>query len=177
MLVFGTVTCFIATWASECAHVLTANESACFSSYNWFSKPGVWLNIPMYTSAFKHLYFCYLSLSIPPSQCCIFSFLWVLYLLVPLLGCPPPPHSEVEGDRALLGYKAPWRGERDRGRRPRQYICPGESRKTSERFRTQPITSAERQETDRYLLWIQECMTESDECWEISTWSCMSKKS
>lgn len=45
---------------------------------------------------------------------------------------------------------APWRGERDRGRRPRQYICPGESRKTSERFRTQPITSAERQETDRY---------------------------
>ncbi|XP_034998709.2 supervillin a isoform X4 [Hippoglossus stenolepis] len=56
---------------------------------------------------------------------------------------------EVEGDRAPSGYEAPWRGERDRGRRPRQYIDPGESRKTSERFRTQPITSAERQETAR----------------------------
>lgn len=54
------------------------------------------------------------------------------------------------GERALAGYEAPWRGEKDRGRRPRQYICPGDGRKTSERFRTQPITSAERQETDRY---------------------------
>ncbi|XP_043922618.1 supervillin isoform X2 [Protopterus annectens] len=34
-------------------------------------------------------------------------------------------------------------------RKPRRYISPGESRKTSERFRTQPITSAERQESDR----------------------------
>ncbi|XP_032641227.1 supervillin isoform X22 [Chelonoidis abingdonii] len=34
-------------------------------------------------------------------------------------------------------------------RRPRRYFSPGESRKTSERFRTQPITSAERKETDR----------------------------
>lgn len=58
--------------------------------------------------------------------------------------------SEIEGDRVLLGSEAPWRVERDRGRRPRQYISPGESRKTSERFRTQPITSAEHQETDRY---------------------------
>uniref|UniRef100_A0A7N6B694 HP domain-containing protein n=1 Tax=Anabas testudineus TaxID=64144 RepID=A0A7N6B694_ANATE len=40
--------------------------------------------------------------------------------------------------------------ERDRGRRPRQYIYPGESRKTSERFRTQPITSTEHRETNRY---------------------------
>uniref|UniRef100_A0A671YCW5 Supervillin a n=1 Tax=Sparus aurata TaxID=8175 RepID=A0A671YCW5_SPAAU len=40
--------------------------------------------------------------------------------------------------------------DRDRGRRPQQYICPWENRKTSERFRTQPITSAERQDTDRY---------------------------
>uniref|UniRef100_A0AAX7VDD3 HP domain-containing protein n=1 Tax=Astatotilapia calliptera TaxID=8154 RepID=A0AAX7VDD3_ASTCA len=66
-----------------------------------------------------------------------------------------PPTSrrnelEMEECRALTGYEAPWRGERDRGRRPRQYIYPGESRKTSERFRTQPITSAERHETDRY---------------------------
>ncbi|XP_069504182.1 supervillin isoform X2 [Ambystoma mexicanum] len=40
--------------------------------------------------------------------------------------------------------------ERERGtRKPRRYITPGESRKTSERFRTQPITSAERKESDR----------------------------
>ncbi|XP_029002852.1 supervillin a isoform X5 [Betta splendens] len=63
-----------------------------------------------------------------------------------------PPSSrridtEVEGGRTFMGCEAPWRG--DRGRRPRQYVCPGESRKTSERFRTQPITSAERQETHR----------------------------
>lgn len=57
------------------------------------------------------------------------------------------------------GTGVPWRGQRDstdvpwrgdRGRRPRLYISPGESRKTSERFRTQPITSAERQLSDRY---------------------------
>ncbi|XP_035994497.1 supervillin isoform X5 [Fundulus heteroclitus] len=40
----------------------------------------------------------------------------------------------------------------DRGtRRPRRYITPGDSR-TSERFRTQPITSAERLESDRSRL-------------------------
>ncbi|KAM3822653.1 supervillin isoform 1-T1 [Vipera latastei] len=36
-----------------------------------------------------------------------------------------------------------------RSRRPRRYFSPEENRKTSERFRTQPITSAERKETDR----------------------------
>ncbi|KAG7487470.1 hypothetical protein MATL_G00023840 [Megalops atlanticus] len=41
----------------------------------------------------------------------------------------------------------------DRGsRRPRRYISAGESRKTSERFRTQPITSAEHLESDRSCL-------------------------
>ncbi|XP_071341764.1 supervillin a isoform X2 [Trachinotus anak] len=70
---------------------------------------------------------------------------------------------EVEGDRALASYEAPWRGERDRGRRPRQYIYPGESRKTSERFRTQPITSAERQETDRSCVSSDFVSTEADE--------------
>uniref|UniRef100_A0A672Z0G0 Supervillin n=1 Tax=Sphaeramia orbicularis TaxID=375764 RepID=A0A672Z0G0_9TELE len=40
--------------------------------------------------------------------------------------------------------------DRDRAaRRPRRYITPGDSR-MSERFRTQPITSAERLESDRY---------------------------
>uniref|UniRef100_UPI0037E91AF4 supervillin a isoform X3 n=1 Tax=Semicossyphus pulcher TaxID=241346 RepID=UPI0037E91AF4 len=70
---------------------------------------------------------------------------------------------EVECERELEGYNAPWRGERDRGRRPRQYICPGESRKTSERFRTQPITSAERQETDRSCVSSDLASTEADE--------------
>ncbi|XP_028288330.1 supervillin a isoform X3 [Parambassis ranga] len=79
-----------------------------------------------------------------------------------------PPTSrrnelEFEGDVALAGYEAPWRGERDRGRRPQQYICPGESRKTSERFRTQPITSAERQETDRSCVSSDFASTEADE--------------
>ncbi|KAM3865936.1 supervillin-like [Diretmus argenteus] len=43
-------------------------------------------------------------------------------------------------------------GDRDKGaRRPRRYITPGDSR-MSERFRTQPITSAERLESDRSRL-------------------------
>ncbi|XP_051522446.1 supervillin-like [Myxocyprinus asiaticus] len=48
--------------------------------------------------------------------------------------------------------EVPWRSERGRGqssRRPLRYICPTESRKTSERFRTQPITSAECEQSDR----------------------------
>lgn len=60
-----------------------------------------------------------------------------------------------------MGYKAPWRGERQR--KPRQYICHGESRKTSERFRTQPVTFAEHQETDRYCPEANPCMTENQE--------------
>ncbi|GAA6219536.1 supervillin a isoform X2 [Lates japonicus] len=79
-----------------------------------------------------------------------------------------PPTSrrnelEAEVDWVLTGYEAPWRVERDRGRRPRQYIYPGESRKTSERFRTQPITSAERQETDRSCVSSDFASTEADE--------------
>uniref|UniRef100_A0A668AH27 Supervillin a n=1 Tax=Myripristis murdjan TaxID=586833 RepID=A0A668AH27_9TELE len=73
------------------------------------------------------------------------------------------PELEVEVDGVLVGYKAPWRGERDRGRRPRQYICPGDNRKTSERFRTQPITSAERQETDRYCTGLKSAWISDEE--------------
>eukprot|EP00063_Salmo_salar_P038172 XP_014013007.1 PREDICTED: supervillin-like isoform X17 [Salmo salar] len=70
------------------------------------------------------------------------------------------------------GTGVPWRGQRDstdvpwrgdRGRRPRLYISPGESRKTSERFRTQPITSAERQLSDRSCLGPDLPSTEVDE--------------
>ena len=41
--------------------------------------------------------------------------------------------------------------DRERGvaRRPRRYINPGDNRKSSKRFRTQPITSAEWLESDR----------------------------
>ncbi|KFV46612.1 Supervillin, partial [Gavia stellata] len=47
-------------------------------------------------------------------------------------------------------------GDHERGpRRPRRYFSPGENRKTSERFKTQPITSAERKETDSLIHYIQ----------------------
>ncbi|NWJ08839.1 SVIL protein, partial [Crypturellus undulatus] len=53
--------------------------------------------------------------------------------------------------------------DRERGpRRPRRYFTPGENRKTSERFKTQPITSAERKETDRSIL-SPEMLTAEDE--------------
>uniref|UniRef100_A0A8C9PDI5 Gelsolin-like domain-containing protein n=1 Tax=Spermophilus dauricus TaxID=99837 RepID=A0A8C9PDI5_SPEDA len=60
----------------------------------------------------------------------------------------PELQSRVEKSSEGLGL--PTRMERERGsRKPRRYFSPGESRKTSERFRTQPITSAERKESDR----------------------------
>uniref|UniRef100_A0A8D1DVM8 HP domain-containing protein n=1 Tax=Sus scrofa TaxID=9823 RepID=A0A8D1DVM8_PIG len=60
----------------------------------------------------------------------------------------PELHPRVE--RSSKGVGLPTGVERERGpRKPRRYFSPGESRKTSERFRTQPITSAERKETDR----------------------------
>ncbi|NWT36310.1 SVIL protein, partial [Chroicocephalus maculipennis] len=47
-------------------------------------------------------------------------------------------------------------GDRERGpRKPRRYFSPGENRKTSERFKTQPITSAERKETDSLIHYVQ----------------------
>ncbi|NXD64063.1 SVIL protein, partial [Eolophus roseicapillus] len=55
-------------------------------------------------------------------------------------------------------------GDRERGpRRPRRYFTPGENRKTSERFKTQPITSAERKETDRSILCAEIPTAEVDE--------------
>ncbi|XP_053569855.1 supervillin isoform X4 [Bombina bombina] len=53
--------------------------------------------------------------------------------------------------------------DREKGpRRPRLYLQPGESRKTSERFRTQPVTSAERKESDRSILSQEEQTTEEE---------------
>ncbi|XP_061095115.1 supervillin a isoform X5 [Conger conger] len=62
---------------------------------------------------------------------------------------------ELDGmvDPAASGSDASEWTQWDRGpRRPRSYISPGESRKTSDRFRTQPVTSAERRESDRSCL-------------------------
>ncbi|XP_038853202.1 supervillin-like [Salvelinus namaycush] len=61
-----------------------------------------------------------------------------------------PGGTEVPWRGVRDNTVVPWRGDRDRGRRPRLYISPGESRKTSKRFRTQPITTAERHRSDGY---------------------------
>ncbi|XP_021176474.2 supervillin a isoform X4 [Fundulus heteroclitus] len=79
-----------------------------------------------------------------------------------------PPSSrrnelDTEGHREHGSYQAPWRGVRERGHHPLLYICPGESRKTSDRFRTQPVTSAERQETNRSCVSSDFASTEADE--------------
>ncbi|XP_039104592.1 supervillin isoform X3 [Hyaena hyaena] len=57
---------------------------------------------------------------------------------------------QPRAERSAEGAGLPTGVEWERGsRKPRRYFSPGESRKTSERFRTQPITSAERKESDR----------------------------
>ncbi|XP_057680143.1 supervillin isoform X3 [Corythoichthys intestinalis] len=73
---------------------------------------------------------------------------------------PNRRRTELDGQ---AGSQAPCRGQRDRGRRPLQYIYPGECRKTSGRFRTQPITSSERQETDRTCVGAELASNEADE--------------
>ncbi|XP_050748896.1 supervillin [Gymnogyps californianus] len=63
------------------------------------------------------------------------------------------PSSESRFETSTAGSTLSANGDRERGpRRPRRYFSPGENRKTSERFKTQPITSAERKETDRSIL-------------------------
>ncbi|XP_068091798.1 supervillin isoform X3 [Hyperolius riggenbachi] len=58
----------------------------------------------------------------------------------------PEPKAEMPTSGVDLGPA----NEREKGpRKPRLYFSPGDSRKTSERFRTQPVTSAERKEMDR----------------------------
>ncbi|XP_060796084.1 supervillin a isoform X4 [Neoarius graeffei] len=64
--------------------------------------------------------------------------------------------------------EVPWRSERGgsrASRRPRRYISAHEkeTRKTSERFRTQPVTSAEWRESDRYCPIPEPQVTEVDE--------------
>uniref|UniRef100_A0A671RDE3 Supervillin-like n=1 Tax=Sinocyclocheilus anshuiensis TaxID=1608454 RepID=A0A671RDE3_9TELE len=58
--------------------------------------------------------------------------------------------GESKGDQVPMEIDPVVNSDRERGaRRPRRYISPGDDRKSSERFRTQPITSAERLESDR----------------------------
>ncbi|XP_075068122.1 supervillin isoform X2 [Mixophyes fleayi] len=58
----------------------------------------------------------------------------------------PEPKAEMPKSGVYMSAS----NEQERGpRRPRLYFSPGDNRKTSERFRTQPVTSAERKETDR----------------------------
>uniref|UniRef100_A0A671QKU3 Supervillin-like n=1 Tax=Sinocyclocheilus anshuiensis TaxID=1608454 RepID=A0A671QKU3_9TELE len=58
--------------------------------------------------------------------------------------------GESKGDQVPTESDPVASSDRERGaRRPRRYISPGDDRKSSERFRTQPITSAERLESDR----------------------------
>ncbi|KAG1969106.1 supervillin [Pimephales promelas] len=60
------------------------------------------------------------------------------------------PELESKGDQVPMETDPVVSSDRERGaRRPRRYISPGDDRKSSERFRTQPITSAERLESDR----------------------------
>ncbi len=154
-------------------HAVNAKKSAWCSSYLWFFNQRndyVFKTKPQLMKTFSFLLVVPLC---PCLTCCIsLSFGYSVTWSPSLRG----PSSETEGDRALGGYEAPWRGERDRGRRPRQYICPGESRKTSERFRTQPITSAERQETDRYFSGLRNAWLREKNAGKYP-WFCMSKKS
>ncbi|NXD83905.1 SVIL protein, partial [Halcyon senegalensis] len=63
---------------------------------------------------------------------------------------------ESQFEMSTAGSTLSANGDRERGpRRPRRYFTPGENRKTSERFKTQPITSAERKETDSLIHHIQ----------------------
>ncbi|XP_026527981.1 supervillin isoform X7 [Notechis scutatus] len=60
------------------------------------------------------------------------------------------PSSESQGEMQTSGTDLLGSAQSEkRSRKPRRYFSPEENRKTSERFRTQPITSAERKETDR----------------------------
>ncbi|XP_017562943.2 supervillin isoform X2 [Pygocentrus nattereri] len=63
------------------------------------------------------------------------------------------PELESKVDPTLMEADLAGSVDRERGpRRPRRYITPSDDRKASERFRTQPITSAERLESDRSRL-------------------------
>ncbi|NWX26718.1 SVIL protein, partial [Notiomystis cincta] len=64
--------------------------------------------------------------------------------------------TELESrfEMSTAGSTVSANGERG-PRKARRYFTPGENRKTSERFKTQPITSAERKETDRSILYAE----------------------
>lgn len=96
---------------------------------------GIWWCL--YLDSVRCINLCFiLSPSVSLVPCCILS--------------PNDSKSQSRFERSTKGVGLPTSVERERGsRKPRRYFSPGESRKTSERFRTQPITSAERKESDR----------------------------
>ncbi|TSU88978.1 Supervillin [Bagarius yarrelli] len=61
-------------------------------------------------------------------------------------------------------------------RRPKRYINPGDDRKASERFRTQPVTSAERLESDRSME-IQKAEVDEEKLDERAKMSVAAKRS
>ncbi|KAJ8272470.1 hypothetical protein GJAV_G00089460 [Gymnothorax javanicus] len=74
------------------------------------------------------------------------------------------PELEVKGDSPGPDTDPGGRGEREKGsRRTRLYIGAGDDRKSSERFRTQPVTSAERLESDRTCLSPSDLQNTEDE--------------
>ncbi|KAL1006749.1 hypothetical protein UPYG_G00076360 [Umbra pygmaea] len=67
----------------------------------------------------------------------------------------PDLDLQVDGVYPPRVTVVPWRGERDRGHRSRHHDSHGDSRKSSDRCRTQSITSTEKHQSDRYCLFVE----------------------
>lgn len=77
---------------------------------------------------------------------CFTSLFYFIFFMLSIMWLK----SESRFEMSTAGSALSANGDRAGGtRKPRRYFSPGENRKTSERFKTQPITSAERKETDR----------------------------
>ncbi|KAJ8010298.1 hypothetical protein DPEC_G00073590 [Dallia pectoralis] len=74
---------------------------------------------------------------------------------------PPGGGREVSSGGERDGMEAPWKAEGERGRRI--YRSPGECRKSSERCRTQPVTSLEKHQSHRSGVSSDLPRTEADE--------------
>lgn len=105
-------------------------------------------SFPCMVGACSGIWWC---LGLASLRCINLCFILSLCLSFPFCILPPnDSKSQPRVERSAEGVGLPTGVERERGsRKPRRYFSPGESRKTSERFRTQPITSAERKESDR----------------------------
>lgn len=102
------------------------------------------------------------------------ALMWVFFFFIQCFSLLTPSCcGRVE--RFPASAEVPWRSERGgsrASRRPRRYLSPHakETRKTSERFRTQPVTSSEWQESDRWGRWTNwSCIINKECC--TKTWS------